>query len=100
MWGNSSGPGNFAFLYSAGDEGSWHAGKPYSIALGINDAGQVVGWSYTEGAVCCSPFLYTGEQMYDLNTLIPADSGWVLEEATAINTSGQIVGTGTNKRAN
>ncbi len=31
----------------------------------------------------------------DLNTLIPADSGWVLEIAYAINDSGQIVGSGT-----
>ena len=32
--------------------------------------------------------------MYDLNNLMPAGSGWVLEHATAINTSGQIVGVG------
>ena len=32
--------------------------------------------------------------MKDLNTLIPANSGWVLTEARAINSSGQIVGNG------
>jgi hypothetical protein len=32
--------------------------------------------------------------MYDLNDLIPPDSGWRLEEAWAINESGWIVGWG------
>jgi uncharacterized membrane protein len=31
----------------------------------------------------------------DLNALIPRDSGWMLETATAINDAGQIVGYGT-----
>jgi probable HAF family extracellular repeat protein len=33
--------------------------------------------------------------MFDLNDLVPAGSGFVLEEATGINDSGEIVGTGT-----
>ena len=33
--------------------------------------------------------------MVDLNTLLPADSGWVLLSANAINDAGQIVGEGT-----
>jgi hypothetical protein len=33
--------------------------------------------------------------MKDLNKLIPSGSGWVLEQAFAINNAGQIVGTGT-----
>jgi len=33
--------------------------------------------------------------MNDLNNLIPAKSGWVLEQAYGINNSGLIVGTGT-----
>ena len=32
--------------------------------------------------------------MLDLNSLIPSGSGWALTEAYAINSSGQIVGTG------
>jgi len=32
--------------------------------------------------------------MYDLNTLIPANSGWVLIAASHINDAGQIVGVG------
>jgi probable HAF family extracellular repeat protein len=33
--------------------------------------------------------------MTDLNNLIPAGSGWILVEATAINKAGQIAGVGT-----
>ena len=33
--------------------------------------------------------------MTDLNSLLPANSGWVLESAQFINNSGRIVGTGT-----
>ncbi len=32
--------------------------------------------------------------MTDLNSLIPAGSGWVLTRATAINDAGHIVGSG------
>jgi probable HAF family extracellular repeat protein len=60
-----------------------------SYAMGINNAGQVVGWS--------SDFLSGCAILYptDLNSLIPADSGWVLDGgASAINDAGQIVGAG------
>ena len=40
-------------------------------------------------------FLYREGRMQDLNDLIPSGSGWVLEEARAINDRGQIVGFGT-----
>jgi hypothetical protein len=33
--------------------------------------------------------------MLDLNSLIPANSGWVLQFANGINDQGQIVGEGT-----
>lgn len=41
-------------------------------------------------------FLYSGGAMTDLNTLIDPTSGWILQQATAINDSGWIVGFGTN----
>lgn len=42
------------------------------------------------------PFIWSQRTgMLDLNTLIPANSGWVLNSATDINVWGQIVGTGT-----
>jgi hypothetical protein len=38
--------------------------------------------------------------MLDLNQLIPASSGWVLERAMAINANGQILGVGTGPDGN
>jgi probable HAF family extracellular repeat protein len=62
-------------------------------AKAINDLGQVVGYSLNVSGQSRA-FLYTNGIMFDLNDLIPADSGWVLERATGINFSGQIVGSG------
>lgn len=72
------------------------AGAINSQAYGINDNGQVVGFcfdsNYNE-----LPFLWQNGSMYNLNSLLfNADSGWTLEEATAINNNGQIVGYGIN----
>ena len=72
-------------------------GAKGSDAFGINNVGQVVGsvvysaLVYHYHAFVWSPS--TG--MLDLNNLIPANSGWVLEFAYAINDQGQIVGEGT-----
>jgi probable HAF family extracellular repeat protein len=70
-------------------------GATYSVTGGINNVGQVVGWAFYGGydnrAFVWSPS--TG--MLDLNNLIPANSGWLLQGARAINDQGQIVGYGT-----
>jgi probable HAF family extracellular repeat protein len=64
-----------------------------SWGFGINDSGVVVGYSdFQQGY---HAFVYSGGKMKDLNKLIPSGSGWVLEQAFAINNAGQIVGTGT-----
>jgi probable HAF family extracellular repeat protein len=86
-----------AFLYSPPDgpmqDLGTLPGDSRSGAIDLNNAGQVVGWS-SNSAREAHAFLYFDNQMHDLNTLIPAASGWVLEEAWGINTSGQIVGYG------
>lgn len=63
-------------------------GDTQSGAHGINDAGQVVG-SSESGA-----FLWQGGVVKALADLLPIGSGWNLQQAWAINNSGQIVGSG------
>jgi probable HAF family extracellular repeat protein len=69
-----------------------------SYASGVNDLGQVVGYAYGTG-LDDRAFLYSNGQVLDLNSLIPTNSGWVLNRAVAINNSGQIVGFGNSDRA-
>jgi probable HAF family extracellular repeat protein len=86
--------GSHAFLYSGGvmhDLGTF--GGPFSGATGINNLGQVVGSAYATSTTG-HPFIYNGGSLINLSTLIPAGSGWDLLDPTAINDSGQIVGTG------
>lgn len=71
----------------------------YSEALALDgNASHVVGRATvptTTGAVSYHAFLWSEGALRDLNTLVSAGSGWVLEEATGINDAGQIVGSGT-----
>ena len=66
-----------------------------SYANSINSMGQVVGYSYTAAFAQHAFFVDVSGPMQDLNDLIPADSGWVLNRAHAINDAGQIIGIGT-----
>jgi probable HAF family extracellular repeat protein len=87
-----------AFLYSDGvmtDLGSLGGGS--SSAYAINASGEVVGTSATPTNAAGDAFLYTTSSgMIDLNSLLPAGSGWDLQVATAINDSGLVVGYGIN----
>jgi probable HAF family extracellular repeat protein len=91
--------------------GSWHAvlwntagkiqdlgvipGGNYSIAFGVNDSSVVVGYgNLSNNAAHAMVWTSTGG-MKDLNSLIPAGSGWVLINANSINNVGQITGYGT-----
>jgi probable HAF family extracellular repeat protein len=72
-------------------------GGNQSLALGVNDFSEVVGQAnvahrgYTTHA-----FIWTERHgMQDLNSLIAANSGWVLNVASFISVRGQIVGWGT-----
>ena len=69
-------------------------GGTSSSALGINDSGLVVGWADTP--TDRHAFLYQHGVMQDLNSLVSPDSGWVLAEARAINSKGQIIANGTH----
>jgi probable HAF family extracellular repeat protein/parallel beta-helix repeat protein len=82
-----------AFLYTGGRMTDLGTLGGDSIAEGINDAGQVVGYSYVNSSQTHA-FLYTGGRMRDLNDLLPSGSGWELVYASAINNHGQVVGWG------
>lgn len=84
---------------AATDLGDFAGGLDSSRALGINDAGFVVGYGTTDGPGLgwVRAAIWNPEGvMTNLNDLIPSASGWALAEATAINEHGQIVGWGTN----
>lgn len=85
-----------AFLYSAGtmsDLGT--LGGTVSKGQGINALGQIVGVSDTAGNATHA-FLYSDGTMTDLNTLTTGLGGMTLEQATAINDNGWIVGVSGN----
>lgn len=84
----------YAFLYSGTTPVSLGTlpGDTDSVADAVNDSGQVVGRS--SGAGVDRAFLYSNGVMKDLTSLLPAGSGWTLTEATEINNTGQICGTG------
>lgn len=62
-------------------------------ANSINDATLVVG-SRPISTTTSQAVLWEDGELFDLNTLIPADSGWELVSASKINNKNQIVGTG------
>lgn len=63
-----------------------------AVAYAINASDEVVGDIITPTGY--TPFLYANGHSYDLNSLLPANSGWSLVHAAGINDAGEIVGTG------
>jgi len=68
-------------------------GGNFSVGDGINNHGQVVGGSKVATGEEHAFVWYRG-LMTDLNAVISADAGWIVTEATSINSSGEIVGFG------
>jgi probable HAF family extracellular repeat protein len=77
------------------DLGSIGAPSSQAQALSINNGGDIVGWSQDANGEHRA-ILWSGGQLYDLNNLIPMNSGWTLLEARDINERGWIVGFGRN----
>ncbi|HWI69594.1 MAG TPA: hypothetical protein VNS88_14665 [Nitrospiraceae bacterium] len=90
--------------------GNWHAvkwdtsrnirdlgvlnGGTYSVAFGVNDSNVVVGYGNISNNAPHAMIWTPSHGMRDLNSLIPANSGWTLINANAINNVGQITGYG------
>ena len=68
-----------------------------STVYAVNDANVVVGniANNVGGSRVSRAVAWRGSTTTDLNTLLPAGSGWVLQYATGINNRGQICGVGT-----
>ncbi len=90
---NVSGGYSEAFLYSGGTMQGLGtvAGDDYSVGVGINDNGDVVGLSGNNGTGVEQAFLYSGGTMQGLGTL-GGDQG----AGFSINNSGVVVGASSN----
>jgi len=71
-------------------------GGSFSIARDINNYGEIVGGSLTEGDESFHGFLYRHHRLYDLNEFLQPRGGWELILAFAINNRGEIVGVGSH----
>lgn len=90
--GSSNG---YAFSYSNGAMTDIGAGYG-SFAYGVNDSGRIVGAMAIGNGN--HAYLYSDGAISDLNSLSEVNAaGWTLTSASAINSSGQIVGQGINK---
>ena|GEM_PF-1349359 len=86
------------FFYAGGSISDLgNLGGANTTPLSMNNLGQVVGTAdnvNTATSWIPSAFLWTNGVMVDLNTLLPANSPWILMSAQFINDSGRIVGIG------
>jgi probable HAF family extracellular repeat protein len=88
-------------FYWTRERGMQDLGEPEgALATGIpcchtiNNRGEIVGFSL--GANGPHAYLWKHGQIIDLNSAIPADSGWTLMFSESINDRGQIAGWGVN----
>jgi probable HAF family extracellular repeat protein len=82
-----------AFLWDGGELVNLNTDESYTVALSINNKGQIVG-SAGAGHPGGDAALWDRGQRVLLADTIPADTGWVLLEADCINGRGQITGMG------
>jgi probable HAF family extracellular repeat protein len=85
-------------LYGPGNTGP--TTNYHSVAIDINNTGSIVGTSQRIAGSPAVATLWKNGVPIDLNTLIPAGSGWNLLSAEGINERGDIVGFGTFQGSN
>ena len=83
-------PFNLYTLLNTGPTTNYH-----SVANDVNDAGLIVGNSQRIAGSAAVATLWENGVPIDLNTFLPAGSGWVLTSAEGINENGDIAGFGT-----
>jgi probable HAF family extracellular repeat protein len=71
-------------------------GGSFSIARDLNNRGEVVGGSLTEGDENFHGFLYRENRLHDLNEFLDPGTGWELLQALGINNHGEIIAVGSN----
>ena len=69
-------------------------GGSFSIGRALNDRGDVVGGSLTEGDEKFHGFIYRDRRLRDLNDFLHPAVEWELLQALAINSHGQIIAIG------
>lgn len=83
------------YNYRTGQRRDLGTTRRFSIATGLNNAGQIVGYSGGTAPNDLAAFLWQGGAMVELNTLLPLDTRWyALNYAAGINDAGWIVGYG------
>jgi probable HAF family extracellular repeat protein len=71
-------------------------GGSFSIARDLNNRGDVVGGSLTEGDGNFHGFIYRNNRLYDLNEFLDPGTGWELLQALGINNHGEIIAIGSH----
>ena len=71
-------------------------GGSFSIARDLNNLGEVVGGSLTEGDENFHGFIFRNNRLYDLNEFLEPGTGWELVQALGINNQGEIIAIGCN----
>jgi probable HAF family extracellular repeat protein len=69
-------------------------GGSFSIARDLNNQGEVVGGSLTEGDENFHGFIYRDNRLHDLNEFLDPGTGWELLQALGINNHGEILAIG------
>jgi probable HAF family extracellular repeat protein len=82
------------FLWQNGTMTGLASSSTFGSADSINNNAQIVGQFDTKNGAEHA-FLWQNGTLSDLNSLIPSNSGWVLEQARGLNDSGDIAGYGT-----